>query len=78
MAFMDIMPQVPGHTLVIPRNSAEGRLPTICPMPLITWGSVPETDGPSVARLHSPSQVRFSGPVSVFSDQQMSPPDSCR
>jgi histidine triad (HIT) family protein len=24
LAFMDIMPQVPGHTLVIPKDSAEG------------------------------------------------------
>jgi histidine triad (HIT) family protein len=26
LAFMDVMPQVPGHTLVIPKDSAEGLL----------------------------------------------------
>jgi histidine triad (HIT) family protein len=28
LAFMDIMPQVPGHTLVIPKDSAEGLFDT--------------------------------------------------
>ncbi|MBT4520127.1 MAG: HIT family protein [Halieaceae bacterium] len=37
LAFMDVMPQVPGHTLVIPKDSAEGLLDVD---PIILGGTI--------------------------------------